>query len=193
MRLFFAIPLPDPARDALDTASRAFKDAAPAWRSEKWVPPANLHVTLLFVGEQADERLEALADAGRRASCRVPQFAIELDDIAASPRPRNATMLWATFERGSHQAAGLADAIAEALAPLGVQPPRRPFAAHVTLVRSRRPRQAPADALAAAREALLAAGDPRVVSVTEAILYKSTLTPSGPVYDALASLPLGRD
>ena len=39
-------------------ACAAVKDVDPAWRHEKWVPRQNIHVTLKFVGDIAEDDLE---------------------------------------------------------------------------------------------------------------------------------------
>lgn len=193
MRAFFGIALSEPARRLLADACDAFRDAAPSWRSEKWVPPANYHLTLAFLGEQPPERIDALiAQAAGPVSGHRP-FTLVLDTVAAAPRPRAATMLWATLAAGACESADVADILQETAQGFGISPPRRPFAAHITLVRARRPRTAPDDALAAASEVLAARMPEGTVSVGEVILYSSTLTPRGPVYQAVERLPLCGD
>ncbi|MDI6711818.1 MAG: RNA 2',3'-cyclic phosphodiesterase [Anaerosomatales bacterium] len=193
MRAFFAIGLDGPMRAALVRAREAFCDAAPAWRSEKWVSEENLHLTLAFLGDVPESVLAALAEDAATRVAGVAPFTLTAKDLRAVPRPRAATMLWCTVGEGEREAAGLAAALQEAAALHGIDLPGRPFAAHLTLVRSRRPRHAPADALASAAEALAAAGPPAGMSVTDVTLCSSTLTPRGPIYSTIARLPLHRD
>ncbi|MDI6844188.1 MAG: RNA 2',3'-cyclic phosphodiesterase [Anaerosomatales bacterium] len=193
MRGFFAIALTDPARQLLTDACEAFRDAAPSWRSEKWVDPANYHITLAFLGEQPRELADALVARVTPAVGRFRPFQLELASIVASPRPRAATMLWATVHTGERESAELAAILRDAASDLGIEPPRRPFAAHVTLVRARRPRPAPDDALAAASEVVAERSRSGTVSVGEVILCSSTLTPRGPVYEAVERIQLRGD
>ncbi|MCL4079619.1 RNA 2',3'-cyclic phosphodiesterase [Coriobacteriia bacterium Es71-Z0120] len=193
MRAFFGIALSEPARSLLADACDAFRDAAPSWRCEKWVPPANYHLTLAFLGEHPRERVEAIAaHAADGLRTRRP-FTVALGTVVASPRGRSATMLWATLAAGEHESAEIAGIVTDAAENYGIEPPRRPFAAHVTLVRARRPRTAPDDALAQASEVLSQRASEGIVSVGEVILYSSTLTPRGPVYEAIGRLPLHGD
>lgn len=192
-RAFFAIGLDDQTREALVRARDAFCDEAPAWRSEKWVPPENLHLTLAFLGEVPDGALAALAEHAAALVRAQPAFRLSLGDVRAVPRPRAATMLWCTVAEGEHEAGALATAVSEAAAAHGIPPSGRPFAAHITLVRARRPRPAPADALAAAAEALSAACAGSAMSVADVMLCSSTLTPRRPIYRTIARLPLHGD
>lgn len=193
MRAFIGIALSGPARLLLADACAAFRDAAPSWRSEKWIPPANYHLTLAFLGEHPCERIEAiLAHVAEPLRTRRP-FSLSLGRITAAPGPCQATMLWATLAAGERESTDLAGVVAGALQVFSIEPPRKPFAAHVTLVRARRPRPAPDDALAAASELLAARAFDGIVSVGEVILYSSTLTPRGPVYEVVHHIPLRGD
>lgn len=189
-RAFFAIGLDERVRGILVRACDAFRSEAPAWRSEKWVAPENLHLTLAFLGEVPDGVLAALVEHAAPLVRAQPPFMLALGDVRAVPRPRAATMLWCTVSAGEPEAAQLATAVSEAAASHGIALPDRPFAAHITLVRARQPRPAPADALAAAAEELAAAGAAGTMSVPDVMLCSSTLTPRGPVYSTVARLPL---
>lgn len=193
MRAFFGIALPQSARDLLSSACAAFREHAPAWASEKWVAPENYHLTLAFLGEIPCERANAIAGRAAEGVSARAAFTLALDRFVSAPRHRAATMLWATLAAGEHECADLALAVQEAASQFGIAPPARPFSAHITLVRARRPRQAPDDALAAASEVLASHGQDRIVSVGEVMLYSSTLTPRGPVYEAVQRIPLRGD
>lgn len=59
MRLFVALDLPEPERDALASYQRKLS-AIPGLDGARWTPPANLHMTLKFLGEQPDPVVAAL-------------------------------------------------------------------------------------------------------------------------------------
>ncbi len=61
---------------------------------------------------------------------------------------------------------------------------------HITLVRSRRPRRVSTEALEAGDKIIRRAPVECFLSVERFTLYSSTLTPTGPVYEKIASVPL---
>ena len=65
LRLFCALRLPD---DALDARRRAGSEPATSPRGARIVPPANLHVTLAFLGSRPADELAAIAAALRAAA-----------------------------------------------------------------------------------------------------------------------------
>lgn len=189
-RAFVAIDLDDALRDALVGACDAVRSAAPGWAGEKWVPAGNLHVTVRFLGDVADEAVTPLGDAIAEAVAGTAAFALRVSGIRAVPSVRSARMLWADLAGDAGAADSLAAAVERAVAPYSPTEEPRPFRAHVTLVRARRTRYVPAEAIAAA-EALL--GDVvAALSVARVTLYSSTLTGKGPVYEALRIFPTGR-
>ncbi len=203
MRAFVAITLPDATRAALAAASAAFRDAAPEWAGEKWVPEQNLHVTLQFIGELADEAAPAALDALELACAPLRPFTLSVNDVVARPAGRRARMLWARFADGFEPArqlaAGVSDALAEAI---GLEPEKRAYAPHVTLVRFRVPRRPPEHGIAAANAVLDSSApscgtsggaSPLFVSVRRVTLMSSRLSRSGPAYEEVASVPLGKD
>ena len=111
--------------------------------------PADLHLTLAFLGALPPERracCEAAADLVQAAP-----FAIPLSRVGLWPRPR---ILWCGPAVTPPELLTLADGLAEALVPCGVPREARPYAAHITLAR-----QARAEARAAAGMVFDLAGD----------------------------------
>jgi 2'-5' RNA ligase len=79
----------------------------------------------------------------------------------------------------------LANAIDNALSGIGFQKETRPFAAHLTIGRVRSPKNKAAlkEKMLSAQGFKLAIQSP--LSITSVILFKSTLTPTGPIYTKL--------
>lgn len=188
VRCFVGIPLPADMRRALVLASDAIRSQDAAWRNEKWVAESNLHVTLVFIGSIAENRVPALCDAVAEAVNSSSVFELVRSGIRAVPGARRCRMMWAAFDDPDLGCTALADALVEATVPFGAEHPEREFRAHATLVRARRPRPAGEGALAAANALL--GGLPTSMSVRSATLFASTLTPAGPVYEELGAWEL---
>src|SRR5437899_4698976 len=63
MRLFFAVELPQEVQAALGKLHP--NDAS---RDYRWADPALMHVTLAFLGQQPEERLDLLHNVGETAA-----------------------------------------------------------------------------------------------------------------------------
>jgi len=189
MRTFIGIPLPDDVVDTFADASDAVKAADESWRGEKWVPRENVHVTLKFLGNIAEDSIEELAEAVAHAAALHVPFELCHGDLRAVPNPKRARMLWGTFVDPEGCCSALAAELDRACLEFGVQPDERTFKPHATLVRARVPQPVAEAALEAAREEL--ARLPECVSVASTTLFSSRLTPRGPIYTALRECELG--
>lgn len=188
-RVFIGFELPEPLTAVLGDVASTLSDADRRWRSEKWVPAENLHVTACFIGEVPPERLDGLVELVERTCAAAEPFSLAVDGIVARPDRRAARMLWATLADGSGRGAQLARSLrATTVLSPDVAGRERPWAPHVTLCRARRPRPIGAHALAAAN-ALLDRFE-TVMSVPYATVFVSRLTPAGPIYERLATCAL---
>jgi 2'-5' RNA ligase len=183
MRLFTAIELPDQARAALASAQKRIVDGL--GRSGvrlRLVRAEHLHVTLLFIGEVADERGANIVEAMRGELPQCP-FRLVLGGIGAFPARGAPTVLFVDVLQGAREATALYHHLADRLAAVGVARESRPFHPHVTLGRWResrasdRPRSVHAEAIA-------------TVQVAAATLFQSRLSSNGPAYTRLATVPL---
>ena len=190
-RAFFAIALTPAITGALGDCRRACLDADPAWAGEKWVSPENLHVTLRFLGDIPESVLHRYAEAADTTlRCHAP-YTLSIDRVRAVPRLQSASMIWAVPEAGADRTIRLARLIEDVVVREGAAPETRRFSPHVTLCRARRPRHLAPDAARSMDAALEHVPVPhRSMSVREVMLYTSTLTPDGPVYDRFAVMSL---
>lgn len=124
-RLFYALWPDEAVRRAL---ARWQRDHLPPQARPTHV--ADLHLTLHFLGQVEDERLESLLTLGRQQ--RFESFELVLDRIGHWPRPR---VLWVGPGEMPEPLARLHAALGEGLMQLGFELDPRPFAPHVTLAR----------------------------------------------------------
>lgn len=188
VRSFIGIPLPEDVVATLLAACDAVKLADPAWRSEKWVPRQNIHVTVKFLGDVSEDRLRELADAVESAASGCDGFALADAGVRAVPNPRRARMLWSTFSDPDGLCAALASAMDRVGLEFGVPPDERTFKPHATLARARRDKHLSGPALEAARVELEQV--PERVSVRSVTLYSSRLTSNDPVYTVVRACEL---
>lgn len=90
MRLFVALPIPDPARE--EVAALLTRLRASDW-PVRWVGDGGLHVTLKFYGEVAPERLEVIEESVRLAARGAGPLPLRLDELGAFPSAQHARVL----------------------------------------------------------------------------------------------------
>lgn len=185
MRLFVAIDIPGEIRAALAQAGEKLKPSAPGAR---WVRPDSLHLTLKFIGEQAEDKVPAICDALAAARKRAP-FQLGLYGLHFFPDKRHPRVL-AVFihgEKGHAEMAELAKQIDFQLGPLKIPREERAYRGHLTLARL--DLRAKHDALETALADMMRRewGD---FPVHEFHLMRSELKRGGAVHTRLASFPL---
>jgi 2'-5' RNA ligase len=167
----------------------AIERLRPVARDVAWIVPGNLHLTLKFLGEVSETRIESVARALCEASLAAAAFEARIRGLGAFPSAGRPRVVWAGVTDGAAEMIALARNVDAALAALGLPRDERPFSPHVTLGRVRRPGHNPAlsDALGGAAEREF--GQMRVPSVS---LMRSELGPRGARYTELATVRLGR-
>jgi RNA 2',3'-cyclic 3'-phosphodiesterase len=187
-RSFVAIELSNEVRERLHEVRSVLVTQAPAWRDEKWVAGNNLHITVKFLGDLGERELAAMRAELGTALAGLPLFDLGLGSVRAVPGRRRCSMIWAQFDDPEGRCADLAAHVERAAVACGVPAEERGFKPHVTLVRARRPKRLAAEALTCANDA--ASGSAISMSVLSVTLFASTLTRTGPVYEAIDSWAL---
>ena len=125
MRLFVALDLPHEARTRLSRLATGLAGA-------RWLPPANYHLTLRFLGEMPGHRAEELDHA--LAALRGKRFTLQFNGVGVFEKAGRLQALWAGVERNP-QLEHLQNKIETAVQRIGFEPERRRFNPHVTLAR----------------------------------------------------------
>jgi 2'-5' RNA ligase len=179
LRLFVAFDVPEHALDEVDRAESPLRETYPRAR---WVPRANRHVTLKFLGSTWPRLVDWVRSSIAGTAAGAGPVPTRLTGLGAFPSARRARVLWAGLDDPDGALAGLAASLDEALAR-EFTPEKRAFTPHLTLARFDPP--VPLDAL----DPSAAHGEPFVVD--RLVLYRSHLRRPAPVYEALEEFPLG--
>lgn len=134
--------------------------------------PESLHLTLRFLGHVEAPVLDGLIAAAR--GLRFDPFELRLGAQGAFGAGRRVRVVWLAIGTGEGPLAALASRLEAAAREAGLPPEDRPFRAHLTLARA--PRQG------ASLPALPSPPETPAWTVAEFELYKSRLTPAGPIY-----------
>ncbi|MHB9080943.1 MAG: RNA 2',3'-cyclic phosphodiesterase [Pirellulaceae bacterium] len=184
-RTFIAVEVSDLVRSrAADLISRLRSSDVHV----SWVAPANMHITLKFLGDQPDDAVAAICQAVRTGAADVPAFDFQCRSAGAFPSVERPRTLWLGVEDGLAEFRALQAAIDGALAKQRFSKDRQLFRPHLTLgrVRSAGPSlQQLADVLRTLHDF-----DGGTTEVDEVTVFSSELTRSGPTYEVLARAPL---
>ncbi len=177
LRLFIALPLPDPVRDTLAALAQPLPGV-------NWTRPEQLHVTLRFLGDVPADQYDAMV--ARLAAVEVAPFILPVEGVGTFPPNRPPRVLWIGVGAGHPRLFQLRQRLDDALLATGLALDVRTFHPHITLARTTE-NAAPAIThwLHAHRD--VTAPPFRVESFD---LYASDLQPSGAVHTLQQRFPL---
>jgi len=180
VRAFVAIRMNAQVEDAIAATSDSIKQPSDGIR---WVPRANLHVTLKYLGPKVDpNRLERLTAGLHDVARKTAPFEVAARGLGAFPNLEHPNGIWVGLH--SVELGALAARVEAASAEYGFERENRRWSGHLTIGRVR-----DTHLRARTRQALHAAidtdfGTSTIESIT---LYRSHLAPEGSSYEALAT------
>ena len=143
-----------------------------------WVDPANIHLTLAFLGDTEEDRIKVAGIMLKQKCSGFGEFGFSLSGAGVFRDYSDPEVIWIGIEE-SGKLISLNNDIKRGLEDTGFKTDNRPFKPHITIGRIKFFKDP-----GALREAL----EPyqnifiQEVPVSEVILYESILKPSGPVY-----------
>ena len=187
IRTFIAIALPGSIQQKLDQVAHSLKNEQT--QAVRWVTGKNIHLTLKFLGEVEDTKIEAINQAIKWASQNVHPFELSAGGVGTFPNLRRPRVIWVGVQAPA-DLGELAAAIDKGTQPLGFPGEDRPFSPHLTLGRvsqnaSPLEVQAIAQVLSTAR-----IGNLGTFTVTQVTLFRSDLQLGGSVYTPLFTASL---
>jgi 2'-5' RNA ligase len=180
MRCFIALDISAAVRDEF---AGLLEDLKASGADVKWTEPQNLHLTLKFLGEIGEDKVEKVKQALEGLVSQSRPFAIRFAGLGSFGDPKHPRVLWVGVEEGRDELKNLALKIETQLQALGFEKEPRSFSAHLTLGRVRTGRN-----LKALIEKLktLSFSSKNTVKIDRLFFYKSTLTQQGPVHEVLS-------
>ena len=181
MRLFVALLLEPALLEALNSIQSVLRRLDTSG-SVRWVDPRGIHLTLKFLGEVDEARLEPLTAALTAAarSRTAPRLALGSPGVFPGPgRPR---VLWIGLRESGQHLPPLAEAVESAMNGLGWPKEKRAFQPHVTLGRVRDQARPNAARDLAAKLDTVSVPETAEIPHTRLALMQSHLGPAGARY-----------
>jgi 2'-5' RNA ligase len=185
MRLFVAIELPPAVKESLGLLVRDFSVQGTQVR---WVRSENVHLTLKFLGEVEEQKIQMIAGACRTAAGGVEPFEITVEGVGAFPSRKKPRVIWVGVTR-SAPLKTLHGRLEEEFKTIGFPQEKRSWSPHLTIgrVKVNWNLEALENRLSGARFS------PHSVSVDRLHVVKSDLRPDGPLYTTLEEIHLEAD
>ena len=185
MRLFIALDIPDEVRQHLSEYAERVRPYAP---DARWARIESLHVTLKFIGEVTDSKVQEIQTA--LAQVKAQPFQVEFKNIGFFPTPSSARVFWAGVV-ASDVLPDLASAVEESVEKVGIPREKRAYHAHLTLARAPEG-SASKHCFRVLQEKLGAEEPPQfgTMSAQEFFLYRSQIMRGGARYTKLQRYPI---
>jgi 2'-5' RNA ligase len=183
VRLFIAIEVPGSIKKELAALQVELKKAG---ADVSWTRPENIHLTLKFLGEVAEERLDDVLRATTSAAGGFGPARLALSGIGVfdERRPR---VVWAALRGDAEVVSRLWSDLDERLGEVGFARESRAFRPHLTIGRFKSPRRA--------RELIAIANGYSLSEVSfvasEIAVVQSKLHPAGAQYNVVKKAALG--
>jgi len=130
-RLFIAINLPDELKNKIEQITKKITDF-------RWIPSKNWHLTLVFLGYQADEAIIPILESIRESAQNFPAPDIEFEKMILAPPDREPRMVWLNCTKQTSKILGeiknkLENDLITNRVTFKIE--NRPFNSHLTLMR----------------------------------------------------------
>jgi len=188
LRAFIAFELPPPTQDALRVQLLPLRKKL-GEHLIRWVPIHNIHITLKFLGDVVDTRVDFLKQMLTRAADACAPFEVQFGGLGSFPTSKRPRVLWV----GLHAPGSLTSiqrTIESSAVSLGYEKEDRAFSPHLTIGRVRQNLSTTEMQIIRSAIESVQLGNIPSVGVDWVHLFKSDLRPTGSVYTKLFSAKL---
>jgi RNA 2',3'-cyclic 3'-phosphodiesterase len=184
-RVFCAVAIPEEVRALIAQHTAQLKNTVPDAQAS-WTPEQNIHLTLKFLGDTPQTRVQELSKAASRATARIESFRVSVEETGAFPRQGPPRALWIGINDPEGKLQKLYSSLEDECAKAGFQKETRSLHPHLTIARLRKLQHA--RALASVHKQMLF--EPVEVEVAELLVMRSELGRDGSKYSVISRHPL---
>lgn len=137
MRLFIAIELPDAIKTEIAKVQHQLRTAG---ASAGWTRPEGIHLTLKFLGEVPQAKVQDIVAAASDAARGAGTLGLTVEGAGAFPNAKSPRVLWVGVAGDLERLAVLQGKVEDAMERLGFGREVRKFSPHLTLARIKFPK-----------------------------------------------------
>jgi len=134
IRTFIAIELPEPIKTALGEIQGELRRTQV---DVSWTKPSNIHLTLKFLGDLDEKRVEVLRKATCQSMTNAKSFALSTGSIGFFPNQKRPRVIWIGLDGDIPTITDLQEKLDHDLAAAGFPAEDKPFSPHLTIGRFR--------------------------------------------------------
>jgi len=172
MRVFIGIDIPDSIKDEIE--KRVISKLKNKLDNARFVKKDSLHLTLKFIGEVSDDKLEKIKSSLKGIT--FSPFKVFLSEIGFFPDKKRPRVMWIGVKDGVEEMRRIFIEIEERLSKF-VEKEKREFSPHLTIARFKERKIVELNIPDFSAE----------FEVREFILFKSILLPDGAKYEKISS------
>jgi 2'-5' RNA ligase len=190
LRTFIAVDLTENVICKIEKITTYLKTQTPP-KTIKWVSSDNLHLTIKFLGEVPEHKLDQIKKLSREAVQTISPFKIDVEGLGMYPNPTKPRVIWLGISNGQFLTE-IHNRLDQSLAVMDIKQEQRPFSPHLTIGRIKK--SAYVDDILKVGEILSQFKVNRLgtVLVEKIRLYQSELKPQGPIYTPLLDISLNK-
>jgi 2'-5' RNA ligase len=179
IRSFLAFPISGALKERLECI---LDDLKATGADVKWVKPDHIHLTIKFLGELEENRVESVMSLLKERCREFVPIKSYLIGIGAFPDLQHPKIVWAGLDDPKQEIQGIVEVLRGDMVKLKIAQDEHPFKPHLTLGRVRSSANLK-DLVQRIRQITFEGKTEQMFD--KIVLYKSTLTPQGPIYDVL--------
>jgi len=185
IRSFLAFELPIEMKTTVSEVSR---ESRSLFKEVRWVDPAKIHLTVVFLGNIAEDQIDPLGRSVAAICREHAPFQIALKGVGYFGSRRHPRVLWMGLNGDIDRMEIFRNALQETLRPYGIKTENRPFRPHLTLGRFKKGER-PGTVLDEFIDRYRESSSP-AEKLEELCLFKSQLKPGGAIYTRLGAWAL---
>lgn len=183
IRTFIAVDID--SRDVTSKLIELQRRLVATGASMKLVEPENIHLTLYFLGEIPEGRIELVKKITETCCEDISSFEIHLAGVGAFPKLSKPNVIWVGIKSGQENLVQIANCLRASLPKHGFRKEEKEFSPHITLARVKKYNSKLIDEIKN-----LSSLEIGSFVVNHVKVKKSILTSRGPIYEDLYVIKL---
>lgn len=175
IRSFVAMKINEELKDRFLEFQKVFSQTK---MDVKWVERDNLHLTLKFLGNVSEEKIDTLKEALSKITQNTTSFDVDFSKVGCFPNINHPRVVWVGINNNDNLNR-LVDEVENELFNIGFKKEEREFKSHITLGRIKSSKNLNLLSQEIKKCDNMNFGRMKVGKI---YLMKSTLTPTGPIY-----------
>lgn len=184
MRVFIAIEIPEAIKKEMSRFQNKMMNTV---NKIKWVNHDSMHVTLRFLGEIKEEKLNEVFESVEKITIERNPFSIKIKGAGAFPDKGNPRVIWMGIKEGFVELAQMAKDLEKKLSEQDFPQEGKKWMPHITLGRVKQLKDKEIIKKLITEEKNRLGGKAKVEEVT---VMRSHLTPRGAIYSSLQRFSL---